>query len=130
MQLFDLIQANPLIWALLVFYLVATSALAWMGHKKTSDLESFALGKGDMNPIVVGITLASSIASSATFIINPGFVYAHGLSALIALRRGRRPRRHPGPHLAQPHGRAARRRARSQSTRRRCSNQRRAMSLP
>src|SRR5690606_12447506 len=65
MQIFDLIQANPLIWILFIVYLVATSALAWMGHKKTSDLESFAVGKGDMNPVVVGITLASSIASSA-----------------------------------------------------------------
>lgn len=36
-----------------------------------------------MGPWLVGITLASSIASSATFIINPGFVYQHGLSAFF-----------------------------------------------
>jgi Na+/pantothenate symporter len=33
--------------------------------------------------MVVGITLAASIASTATFVINPGFVYQHGLSAYL-----------------------------------------------
>ena len=36
-----------------------------------------------MGPVLVGITLAASIASSATFVINPGFVYTHGVSAFI-----------------------------------------------
>jgi len=36
-----------------------------------------------MNPILVGVAMAASIASSATFLINPGFVYTHGLSALL-----------------------------------------------
>ena len=66
-------------------YLVLTSWLAWLGHKKTEGLSSFALGKGDMNPIVMGITLATSVASVATFLVNPGFVYVHGLSALLHL---------------------------------------------
>jgi SSS family solute:Na+ symporter/sodium/pantothenate symporter len=34
-----------------------------------------------MHPLVVGITLAASVASAATFIINPGFVYVDGFSA-------------------------------------------------
>ena len=36
-----------------------------------------------MGPVLVGITLAASIASTATFVINPGFVWADGLPALI-----------------------------------------------
>ena len=35
--------------------------------------------------IVIGVTLAASIASTATFVINPGFVFAHGISALMHL---------------------------------------------
>ncbi|MEZ4462180.1 MAG: sodium:solute symporter family protein [bacterium] len=85
MHYFNLIAERPLIWGLFIAYLLFTTWLAWLGHKRTTDIESFAKGSGDMNPIVVGITLAASIASTATFVINPGFVYVHGLSALIHL---------------------------------------------
>lgn len=85
MHYIDLILERPLIWGLFAIYLVATSALAWVGHKKTSDIKSFALGAGDMNPVIVGVTLAASIASTATFVINPGFVYVHGMSAIMHL---------------------------------------------
>ena len=83
MRYVDLIAESPLVWGLFIAYLLGTTYLAWLGHKKTDDLESFALGKGDMHPAIVGVTLAASIASTATFVINPGFVYVHGLSALM-----------------------------------------------
>ena len=76
---------HPLAWALFTGYLLLTSWLAYLGHKKTEDLSSFALGKGDMHPVIMGITLATAIASVATFVVNPGFVYVHGLSALLHL---------------------------------------------
>lgn len=41
-----------------------------------------------MNPIVVGITLAASVSSASTFIINPGFVYVDGFSAFFHLAIG------------------------------------------
>jgi SSS family solute:Na+ symporter/sodium/pantothenate symporter len=83
MHYFELMADRPLVWGLFGLYMVGTSWLAWLGHKKTGDIKTFAIGSGDMNPIVVGITLAASIASTATFVINPGFVYAHGVSALM-----------------------------------------------
>lgn len=85
MRYLDLIMDRPLIWGLFLVYMIATSVLAYIGHLKTKDLRSFAVGGGDMNPVVVGITLAASIASTATFVINPGFVYVHGISALMHL---------------------------------------------
>lgn len=66
---------------LCVLYAGLTIGLSLLGMRKTSDLRSFALGKGDMSPTLVGVTMAASIASTATFVINPGFVYTHGLSA-------------------------------------------------
>jgi sodium/pantothenate symporter len=81
----ELIADRPLIWSLFAGYMLVTAWLAWLGHKKTGDMESFAIGRGDMSPIVVGVTLAASIASTATFVINPGFVYVHGLSAFMHL---------------------------------------------
>ena len=85
MRYFELMAERPLVWALLGVYMLVTSWLAWLGHKKTGDMRSFAVGSGDMNAAVVGITLAASIASTATFVINPGFVYKHGISALMHL---------------------------------------------
>jgi SSS family solute:Na+ symporter/sodium/pantothenate symporter len=85
MRYFDLIAERPLVWGLFLAYMAFTSWLAWLGHKKTADLESFAIGKGDMHPAVVGVTLAASVASTATFVLNPGFVYVHGYSALLHL---------------------------------------------
>ena len=85
MRYIDLIADRPLIWSLFLGYMVITAVLAWIGHKKTGDMKTFAIGDGTMNPVIVGITLAASIASTATFVINPGFVYVHGVSALIHL---------------------------------------------
>lgn len=85
MRLVELIAAQPLVWTLFFVYLAGTSWLAWLGHRKTDDIVSYSVGRGDMSPFVVGVTLAASIASTATFVINPGFVYVHGLSALMHL---------------------------------------------
>lgn len=70
-------------YLLLAGYVALTFYLSIKGMKKTTGLKSFSIGSGDMPAWVVGITLASSIASSATFIINPGFVYKHGISAIL-----------------------------------------------
>lgn len=83
MDIFELIANRPAVWAFFAFYLVGTSYLAWLGHKRTTDIKSFALGDGNMNPIIVGLTLAASIASTATFVINPGLVYAFGVAAFL-----------------------------------------------
>ncbi len=85
MRYLDLIAAQPLVWGLFLVYLAGTSWLAWLGHRKTDDIVSYSVGRGDLSPFVVGITLAASIASTATFVINPGFVYVHGVSALMHL---------------------------------------------
>ncbi|MEM6290950.1 MAG: sodium:solute symporter family protein [Myxococcota bacterium] len=60
--------------------------LAWLGiagMRKTTSLSSFAVGNRDMGPALVGVAMASSIASTATFVINPGFVYTDGLAAFV-----------------------------------------------
>jgi SSS family solute:Na+ symporter/sodium/pantothenate symporter len=64
-------------YALLVYW------LSWEGMRRTRSVEGFSIGNKDMSPYVVGITLAASISSTATFVINPGFVYQHGLSAYL-----------------------------------------------
>jgi SSS family solute:Na+ symporter/sodium/pantothenate symporter len=74
-----------LAWILFSIYMIGTTYLGWIGFKKTKDFDSFAISSGDLHPFVVGITLAASVASAATFVINPGFVYVHGLAAFMHL---------------------------------------------
>lgn len=65
------------------FYVVLTLWLSWIGMRKTRDIKGFSIGNKDMSPWVIGITMAASVSSTSTFVINPGFVYVHGLSAFI-----------------------------------------------
>ena len=64
-------MSTSVAWALFVAYAVVTAVLALRGMRKTTTLKSFAIGDQDMGPVLVGVTLASSIASTATFVINP-----------------------------------------------------------
>ena len=64
-------------------YVVAVYWLSWIGMRRTKDIQGFTIGNKDMSPYLVGITLAASISSTATFVINPGFVYTHGMSAYL-----------------------------------------------
>ncbi len=70
-------------WGLFLVYAVVTSWLAWRGGRSAASGAGFAIGDGRMSPWVAGITLGACLASSATFVIVPGFVYAEGLPALI-----------------------------------------------
>lgn len=70
-------------YALTIFYVVIVYYLSWVGMRRTRDIKGFSIGNKDMNPYLIGITLSASIASTATFVINPGFVYVHGLSAFL-----------------------------------------------
>lgn len=70
-------------WVLFALYAVATAGLAvWAGGKNRSAA-SFAIGTGNMSPWIVGVTLGASLASSATFVFYPGYVFTDGLGALI-----------------------------------------------
>lgn len=70
-------------YLLIALFVITTYLLSLIGMRKTRSLSGFSIGNGDMSPYLVGITMAASIASTATFVINPGFVYTHGLSAYL-----------------------------------------------
>lgn len=75
-------------WSLFIIYLIATAWIGIIAQKKTSGFNSFALGNKDVHPVFVGITLAASVASASTFIINPGFIYVDGFSAWFHMVAG------------------------------------------
>ncbi len=75
--------ADAFKYVLIIGYVALTYRLSLVGLRKAKSLTGFSIGNKDMGPVLVGITMAASIASSATFLINPGFVYIHGLSAYL-----------------------------------------------
>lgn len=70
-------------WGLFGVYAVATAVLAILAGRDTDSTTGFAIGSGQMSPWVVGVTLGATLASAATFVLFPGFVYADGLAALL-----------------------------------------------
>jgi len=70
-------------YALVLFYVVVIYWLSWVGMRRTKSVSSFSIGNKDMHPVLIGVTLAASISSTATFVINPGFVYVHGFAAFL-----------------------------------------------
>lgn len=71
-------------YILLGLYMLLTVYIVYRGANKTKDIKDFALGAG-FSPVIVGLSLAASITSAATFIINPGFVAMYGWSAFLAM---------------------------------------------
>ena len=58
---------------LLVLYMAVTILHCISRSQADQNIQDFAVGKG-FSPTLVGLSLAASITSAATFIINPGFV--------------------------------------------------------
>lgn len=71
-------------WAALILYMGVILFFVVNGARKTKNISDYAVGNFNFSPAGVGLALAASITSAATFIINPGFVALYGLSAFLA----------------------------------------------
>lgn len=69
---------------LLILYMAIVLYFVIKGALQTKSLEDFAVGSG-FSPVHVGLSLAASVTSAATFIINPGFVALYGWSGFVAM---------------------------------------------
>lgn len=81
------IASNELItagWILVLSYSAVILYFVFRGAKKTKDISDYALGNILFSPVAVGLSLAASMTSAATFIINPGFIAYYGLSAFLS----------------------------------------------
>lgn len=67
------------LYAALILFFVVRGAL------RTTSISDYAVGSIHFSPVVVGLSLAASITSAATFIINPGFIALYGFSGILAL---------------------------------------------
>jgi SSS family solute:Na+ symporter/sodium/pantothenate symporter len=81
--MFSFVSPELFKYACVAFYAGLTLWLSWIGMQKARDIKGFSIGNKDMSPWVIGVTMAASVSSTSTFVINPGFVYVHGMSAFI-----------------------------------------------
>lgn len=72
-------------WAVILLYVAVILYFVIKGAGKTKDMKDYALGNILFSPFAVGLSLAASITSAATFIINPGFVALYGFGGVISM---------------------------------------------
>jgi sodium/pantothenate symporter len=69
---------------LLVVYAAVILFFVVRGALRIKSMADYAVGSVKFSPVAVGLSLAASMTSAATFIINPGFVALYGLSGLLS----------------------------------------------
>ena len=77
----DMITAG---WILVTLYSAVIIFFVVRGAVKTKSIGDYAVGNLSFSPYAVGLALAASMTSAATFIINPGFIAYYGISAVIS----------------------------------------------
>jgi sodium/pantothenate symporter len=69
---------------MLMLLMGALIAIAIRGARKTDSVSDYAIGNLQFSPVAVGLALAASMTSAATFIINPGLIALYGFSGVIS----------------------------------------------
>ncbi len=71
-------------WILVLVYMAVVLFFVVRGAARSRDMTDYAVGSIAFSPIAVGLALAASMTSAATFIINPGFIALYGVSGVIS----------------------------------------------
>ncbi len=71
-------------WFLIISYMAVILFFVIRGARKSRSMADYAVGSIAFSPIAVGLALAASMTSAATFIINPGFIALYGISGVIS----------------------------------------------
>ena len=71
-------------WILVSLYVVVILYFVIKGALKIKNISDYAVGNISFSPLTVGLALAASMTSAATFVINPGFIANYGVSGVIS----------------------------------------------
>ncbi len=71
-------------YILISLYMAVTLLIVVRAALKIKSLSDYAVGNVTFSPVAVGLALAASMTSAATFIINPGFIAMYGLSGVLS----------------------------------------------
>lgn len=69
----------------LVLYALVILFFVVRGAMKAKTISDYAIGIIGFPSWVVGLSLAASMTSAATFVINPGFIALYGVSGIISM---------------------------------------------
>ena len=69
---------------LLAAFMGLTLFFVIRGALRTKNIDDYALGSIAFSPVAIGLALAASMTSAATFIINPGIIAYFGIPAIIS----------------------------------------------
>jgi sodium/pantothenate symporter len=71
-------------WIAILLYMAVILYFVIRGALKIRNISDYAIGSVSFSPAAVGLALAASMTSAATFIINPGLIAYYGISAVIS----------------------------------------------
>jgi len=71
-------------WVMVGVYALVIMVFVVRGARRNRSMTDYALGSLSFSPVAVGLALAASMTSAATFIINPGFIALYGLSGVLS----------------------------------------------
>ncbi len=77
-------DSSVFIWVAVAVYMALILYFVIRGALQTKSIGDYAIGSMSFSPVAVGLALAASMTSAATFIINPGFIAYYGVSAFIS----------------------------------------------
>lgn len=71
-------------WILIALYMGVILFFVIRGAMKIKNISDYAIGSIKFSPTAVALSLAASMTSAATFVINPGFIANYGLSGVLS----------------------------------------------
>lgn len=77
-----MIEISTHLWIQFGVFMAIMVGVSMYAARKTKTMEDFAISGGTLGPYVLGLSLAATLFSAATFMGYPGYSYAWGLSNL------------------------------------------------
>nr|WP_321412067.1 hypothetical protein [uncultured Carboxylicivirga sp.] len=71
-------------WILIIIYAAVVLYFVIKGALNTKSMQDYAVGSVNFSPAFVGLSLAVSMTSAATFVINPGLIAMYGWSGVLS----------------------------------------------
>jgi len=71
-------------WILIGLYAALILFFVIRGALRIRSLSDYAVGSINFRPWAVGLSLAASMTSAATFVVNPGFIANYGISGVLS----------------------------------------------
>ena len=75
-------MVSTYLWVLFTLFMLIMVGVSVYAARKTKTMEDFAISGASLGPYVLGLSLAATLFSAATFMGYPGYSYAWGFSNL------------------------------------------------